>query len=250
MPSVTIVFLGRSAYLMRVAICDDDKNLRETLKRYTEAWAGKKGVSVTVTEYEKSETFLFHWSPAEHFDLLFLDIQMADMTGMELAEVIRKIDKKLPIAFVTGSKDYVFDGYRVGAINYLLKPVSEKDCANCLDRIYEDLASDSTQYLLIASNGKTQKLYYHDIYYFESFAHDIVVHTKNAGTFAFRKNISELESELAGTEFIRTHRSFLVNMNYVSSIKKTELTMENGANIQISRANWKLTNNAFIRQHI
>lgn len=238
---------------MKIAICDDDALLRGALKRYIENWAEKRQITISIHEYASAEIFLFHWSPEENFDILFLDIQMPNMSGVELAEIIRRVDKDLIIAFVTGSMDYVLEGYKVKASNYLVKPVREEDCAKYLDEVYEELSNADGKHLLINAPGKVRKINYQDIYYFESFAHDVVVHINEHGRreeLQFKKNIGELEAELANTQFIRTHRSFIVNMNHVSSVEKTCLILDDKTSIQISRANWKLVYDTFIRRFV
>lgn len=233
---------------MRIAICDNDMNFSDYMKKVINHWASDKGVKVNIVEYTTAEKFLFHWSPREEFDLIFLDILMDNMTGMELASIIRKIDQNVSIVFVSGSREYVFDGYNVGALNYLLKPVSVEACRKCLDTVHEKNTHIDDRCLLISKRTTTKKIPYDEIYYMESFSHYIIIHTV-AGEEKCKKNIKDLEDELPQDCFVRTHRSYIVNIRFIETIDKTSLTLENKVEIPVSRNQWQVTNNAFIMHH-
>ena len=87
--------------------------------------------------YSSATELLFYWSEGKSFDIAFLDIKMKNMSGVELARLLRKNDDLLIIVFITGLMDYVFQGYEVQALRYLLKPVKETDYFACLDRAAE-----------------------------------------------------------------------------------------------------------------
>ena len=236
-------------YLMRIAICDDDKLLVHLLEQYISNWSFNKNLKIETVTFSSAETFLFHWSPNEVFDLIFLDIQMGSMTGVELAEVIRKIDQNIAIVFVTGSREYILDGYNVEALNYLLKPISEVDCHKCLDKVYSRIEKTASLCLLVSIGATTRKIFYDEIYYLESYSHYIVAYTAD-GEVKFKKNIGLLEEELPETQFVRTHRSYIVNLQYIETIQKAMVILENSMHIPISRNYWQKTNNAFVTYHM
>ncbi|MGI6106206.1 MAG: LytR/AlgR family response regulator transcription factor [Raoultibacter sp.] len=235
---------------MRIAICDDDQSIIDLVTHYIDEWAKVKGVtSPEVETFNSSESFLFHWSSTTDFDLLFLDIKMSNMSGMELAHVVRTLNQTISIVFITGSREHILDGYEVGALHYLLKPISFEDCCKCLDRVEPLTAKIGEQSLMVAVDKKLQRILYSDIVYIESFSHYITIHTKTK-EFRSRKGISEVEEELDSEQFLRIHRSYIVNVKYISAIGKKELQLENGETLPISQMRYQEINRAFIAFHV
>ena len=118
---------------MKIAICDDEKNLRRDLRRLVEIHLELKGLSFSVSEYESGEQLLAD-SRSEDIDILFLDIEMPGKGGMETASLLRASGRKMLIIFITAYPDYVFQGYEVQAFHYILKPYQEKKIKEVLDR--------------------------------------------------------------------------------------------------------------------
>lgn len=233
---------------MKIAMCDDDKILTSIYSKYIRDWGKDHNESIEIAEFPSAEAFLYHWSPMEKFDILFLDIQMESMNGMELAKVIRSIDKTLPIVFITGCKDYVFEGYNVGALNYLIKPVSEASLRKSLDWVRDQVTLDDSLSIIVQTDGRIQKIHFDNIYHFESQGHYIIIHTKQ-GDVKFKKTITELAQEVDNSCFCRVQRSFIVNLKYVNSIASKSLTLENGTTLSIGAGYWHPLNEAFIRYH-
>ena len=192
---------------MRIAVCDDERNQTELTTGYIRAWAEKRGEQAEVFAYFSAAELLYHWSEGKSFDMAFLDIRMKNMTGVELARIFRKSDDRMAIVFISGLKDYVFQGYEVQALQYLLKPVREADCFACLDRARELVSLRGAETFLIPVEGRSVRLLYDEICTFEIFSHYIEVKSTK-GTFTFKKKMDELEQELPGDRFFRCHRSF------------------------------------------
>lgn len=233
---------------MRIAICDDDPNQISLTASYIDRWAKINNVTVELCKFSNAEAFLFQWSSSIVFDMAFLDIHMGGMSGIELAETIRKLDTQLIIVFITGLKEYVFRGYEIRALHYLLKPVKEKDCSKCLDQAYETIRGRKTDTFLLPVDGQIRKFSYEEIIYFEVFSHYIDVNTSK-GVFTYKKKISDLEKELPADRFIRCHRSCIVNLMYISSIEKNILTLDDGTCLTISGDRRRVTNEAFVKYH-
>lgn len=233
---------------MRIAICDDEKSQIQLTAGYVEKWAVDNDIKVEICRFNNAESFLFQWSTATVFDMAFLDIHMGGMSGIELAEKIRRIDEQLIIVFITGLKEYVFRGYEIRALHYLLKPVREKDCRRCLEQAYEIISRKRTDTFIIPAEGQMLKFLYEEIYYFEVFSHYVEAHTTR-GVFRYKKKISDLERELPARQFTRCHRSCIVNLMYVASVEKMMLKMDDNTVLPISGDRRRLTNEAFIKYH-
>lgn len=230
---------------MRIAICDDELFQIQLMETYIKKWATQNNIVINLCTFPNAESFFFEWSSKTNFDIIFLDIQMKHMSGMDLAEIIRKLDNHLIIVFITGLKEYVFRGYEVKALHYLIKPVKEKDCHKCLNDAYTLIQKRRSNTLLIPVNSQIRKFYYDDIYYFEVFSHYIDVHI-NEKVYKYKKKISDLENELPSNQFIRCHRSCIVNIIYIKAIDKKFLVMDNGVELIVSKDRWHATNQAFL----
>lgn len=231
---------------MHIAICDDDSVLVAILRAHIESWALKNGQQITISTFENAENFLLNWTSSARFDLLFLDIKMKKMTGMELAEVIRKADSEMDIVFVAADRDLVFKGYEVGALNYLIKPIEEEGCHKCLTKAKERLTSLESSSLVVQIDGRLVRIRYDDIMYFESAAHYLHLYTIKE-KLRYRKKIGETEAELSDMkEFTRIHRSYLVSLRYVSSVEESSVVLENKVSLPIGRKYWQDTYRAFV----
>ena len=166
--------------MLRIAICDDEVNARESLYLQLERIL-HEGEEV-VYEFSSGNAAV-RWlekHPGE-IDLLFLDVEMADMNGMETAHNIRKFNRELLIVFVTGYADYVFDGYSVGALDYLMKPVDMDKLWHTVKRVRElQLREQEEMYTLRNTEG-TYRFRLRDILYFYSDRRQVVLVCSQSG---------------------------------------------------------------------
>lgn len=218
---------------MNICICDDDKSLCEDLKNMI-----LKHGQHNVTVYHSAEGMLFECESHYPFDCVFLDIQMKEINGIECARKIREFDKKIGIIFLSAIKDYVFEGYEVNAIRYLLKPLNQDKCFEILDLVEESVQKEH-HYLYI---NKT-KIDCADILYIESYGHYCSIHTDKA--LETKSSLSELYSQLP-EGFIQTHRSYIVNLSHIEAVLKEGCLLSDETVIPISRNSVKKVNNAFM----
>jgi DNA-binding LytR/AlgR family response regulator len=194
--------------------------------------------------YPSAEAMLFdveNWSDA---DGLILDIEMGAMNGMALAKAIRLNDAHIPILFITGYEHFVFEGYDVGAVTYLLKPASESKLFTALDRV-RTMSEKSKAVLLLEGKDAFEKVYLSDVIYLESHKHDTEVVTLKT-QITINKGISQFESELSDRGFCMPHRSYLVNIERISKITKTAVLMDGGHEIPIARGKWAQVNQCYL----
>ena len=229
---------------MRIAICEDENTARDKLKKYIGDWKSTKGLSIDIQCFENAESFLCTW-PEVHFDLVFLDIKMKHMSGLQLAEAIRKSDRDVMLVFISSFQEYILKGYDVDALHYIIKPVSNEKLIPVLDKAYH-ICSSGTMDALFASGGDEKKhVDLSSINYISMFSHTAEIHTENE-VYTLRKTADELSQELPA-QFIRCHRSYIVNLYKVDCIYKESLLLKDGTEIPVSRNNRKSVNVAFIR---
>lgn len=231
--------------MIKIAVCDDEKSERQLLCKYIEEWAAGKGDTAAIRCFESAESFLFSWEDEKAYDALILDIEMGNMNGMELAGKIRETDGEIPILFVTGYTEYMQYGYDVDALHYLLKPVRREKLFSVLDRLPE--RRTGTEKIFLQTEEGNIRVLLRDVWYVEAEGHRCVLHTKS-GSIALKEGISGMEKRLeAYPSIIKSHRSYLVNLEHVSSVLKEELLLDNQERVPLSRNMRKAANDAFIR---
>ena len=212
---------------MRIAICDDEKNIRELIgnkvtKQYPEA---------EIAFFSSGEELLLSdWQ----IDILFLDIRMSGRNGMETAIELRQKNNDVIIIFVTAVEEYVFQAFDVGAFHYIVKPIDDTKFADVIHRAVNELNSQTQnrkeseeKYLMIHNGGVHTKIEIEDIVYAEVFNRKVVIH-KTDETIEYYGKMSALEA-LAGDNFFRPHRAYLINFKYVEKYDANTIYLEKGS---------------------
>lgn len=215
---------------MNIAYCEDEKIQKEILEELLCRW-GK----VNLVWYESAEQMLFECDGRYPFDLIILDIQMRNQNGMELARQIRRDDPQVPLLFLTATKEYVFEGYEINALRYLIKPIQPSQLFAILDEIQ---ASTKRSILL---NGNRIDL--NALVYVEAEAHycHLVFEDHRQKE---KIGIRELKTMLDDS-FVMIHRSYLVNIAKVDQIRREELSA-GSFTLPVARSQLKTVSEAFI----
>lgn len=232
---------------MRIAICDDEEAQRALIIKYLQEWAVQCGQIVETASFSGAESFLFEWEEDKLFDLLILDIEMGGLSGMELARKIREENEEIPILFITGYESYMAQGYEVSAIQYLLKPMYKDKLFAALTKLQKGKKAEEK--MPFQTEDGQLFLTPSQIWYVEAAGHYSILHNSEGG-YQIRHSFTEVLKMLgARKEFVHCHRSYLVNVQHVSAITKTDLIMDNRVKIPISRGSYKTVNQAFITSY-
>jgi len=219
---------------MRIAICDDDKQDREKIRQYVmEHGNNIPSVSFDISTYSSGEELLYAHHDGASFDLLFLDINMKDINGIEAALEIRKVNKYTLIFFISGFTQYVSAAFALNAFQFLIKPVKKDSFEREFRRALKKYLMTCKKYV-IESNQRATTLEIKDILYIECSDHKIIVHIEHHIYEKYGK-LNDEEVSLAPFGFLRTNQSYLVNMAYISEITQTDVILTNGEQIAISR---------------
>lgn len=231
--------------MIKIAICDDEQAQCALLKRYVSLWGSSTGRPVQIHTFCSSEQFLFRWDEDKSFDLLVLDIEMGSMNGMELAKKLRREKADVGIVFVTGFEQYMSEGYEVEALHYLLKPVQKEKLFAVLERATAREAAEKRH--VFGTREGAVSLPLPKVWYVEAQKHTCVLHAEG-GVYVLPQGIGSIRQELAAEpDFQTCHRSYLVNLKRVSAIFQTELVLDNGERLPVSRGMSAAVNQAFIR---
>ena len=232
---------------MRIAICDDEEKVRKILAEK----ARQLCPEAEVLCYVSGEELL---SADRAPDILFLDIRMPGPGGMETAARLREKHKRMILIFVTAAEEYVFRAFDVGAFHYLVKPFTQQKFASVLlgaAKLYRELwqtadrrgGQEEEKGIMIFSGGSHIRVCLNDIVYAEVFNRKVVIH-KMAEDMEYYGKLSELE-KLAGEDFFRPHRSYLVNFRYVAQYDSTKIVMEKGT-VPMAKKNYPL----FVKRYL
>lgn len=230
-----------------VAICDDSREILYNLSAAVKKWAEAEGITVKIDIFSSAETFWYRYEEQPDFDILLLDIEMPEMNGVELAKKIRQTNNGLQIVFITGFPDFIAEGYEVSALHYLMKPVTYDKLSEVLCRAAEKLKKTEKP-ILLSVNGEIRRIPTDQIISVEAFAHTCVITTTDSA-LETKTNITAIEKildEAAAGSFVRCHRSYIVGVRYIKSLSKTDITLDDGTKIPLSRGNYQTVHQAFI----
>lgn len=221
---------------MRIAIVENEEKERnhycELLKEYEKENAGTKN---EVFLFDNGFDFIEKY-PSD-LDCIFMDIDMPQINGMETSKKIREIDPDVIIIFVTNLPQFAIDGYKVQALDFLLKPFRYIDLKVELEKIkrYRE-TKIKTKSLWITQKGNTKRIQLDDIIYIEVIHHDVIIHTLN-DEVKFRGSLTAIEEKLDELTFERIGNSFIVNLRFVEGIVKGECKLTGNIYLPISRNN-------------
>lgn len=213
-------------------IVEDEKPAAAVLEKCLSRYGEENSIQFSVSVCYNPIEFLENYQPL--YDIIYMDISMPEMTGMEAAKRLRKIDTNVMLIFVTSLAQYALEGYTVGAFDYILKPVRYYDFALKLRWAVEHLPEKKDHTLLLVSDGVKTCLHLSQLMYAETDGHYIVYHTKG-GELRQYGSLTNLEGDLADDSFVRCNSCYLVNMAHISSISGLSLKLDDGTVLKISQ---------------
>ena len=220
-----------------ILLVEDEQGAAALLRRYIENSSDGHRLAV----FGKAAEAL-SFAAQNKVDLFILDIQLLDYRGTELARQLRAQDKRVTLAFLTAAREYVFEGYEVQAVRYLLKPMQQEKVFELLDLARQNLQEQPSLILNCADEKK--KLYLSQIAAIEAQGHYLIFHT-TTGQLQQKASLSSLAGHL-GDSFVMSHRSFYVNLAHLLRISRTECTLDTGLTVPVSRGAYKNLNEQFI----
>lgn len=221
--------------MVHIAVVEDDSGYREKilnyLKEYEQESKERFHISVFTDGNEIAEEY------KADYDIILMDIEMGFMDGMTAAGKIRKLDSEVVIIFITNMPQFAMEGYKVDALDYVLKPIGYYAFSQRIDRALSRMKRRKKRYLTISIKGGLKKIDVSQITYIEVSDHELVYHTEG-GDFLTKGSLSEVENEMKDSGFFRCNKCYLLNLDYVEMMQNNDVLV-GGVWIQVSRAKKK-----------
>lgn len=221
--------------MIRIAIVEDNEHDRETLKKCLIRYEKESKYKFIIKEFQDGEDIITNYTAK--YDLIIMDIEMMFLNGMKAAEKIRQLDTDVVIIFITNAPQYAIQGYKVNALDYMLKPVAYFSFSETMNRALRKIKTREKEYVTIAVKGGKMKLDVSHICYVEVQDHLLIYHTTD-GEFVTKGTIRDVDGQLDPGHFFRCNRCYLVNLEYVENYQGSDITV-NGDIIQVSRSRRK-----------
>ena len=218
--------------MLKIAIVENEAEQVELLRGYVARYSDESGQKCRVFVYPNGLEFISGYKPG--FDVVFMDIKMPLIDGMEAAERLRRIDKDVILIFVTNMAQLAIRGYKVNAMDFMVKPVSYFDFSLEMNKVLREHERRVDEFVWVKTAGVLRRVNYGDIYYIEIIMHDIYMHMESE-TINFRGSLKNLEEKLDPHMFSRCNNCYVVNLQYVTGVKDDVVILENGAELRVSR---------------
>lgn len=230
--------------MLRVAVCDDNSDFLDQSINFIERWSEQSKTPLEIFRFDNGDE-LIQKSTAVPIDIIFLDIIMPFLNGMDTAKEIRQTNRSVKLIFLTSSPEFALESYSVKAHDYLLKPITYEKIKTILDECNHDLNKEPKHIVFKTAFGY-QKLFYYDIEYAEAQGKRVTFYLRSGETvnavepfYSFVKRFENCN------DFFKCHRSYLVYLHNVDHFNMTEIITKSGRRIPIARGYGKAFQEAY-----
>lgn len=220
--------------MIRIAICDDFPDVVTQLNKYLSEYQQLNERQLDVKSFYNAEDLWEHLKE-NRCDLVILDIELVEMNGVELGQLIRTElnDYAMKIVYISAKNCYDRQLFDVQPLNFLPKPIDKEKLFKMIDLTIQ-LSNNNERFFTFENKQGAFRIKFSDILYFESFGHYLRISTKS-GDYEFKSTMSEVMEQISEARFIQVHRSYIINYDNTSHIKYEEITMSNGYVVPVSR---------------
>jgi len=225
-----------------IAVVEDEKEYSSKLEKYLLEYGKENNLKFHINIFADAVSFLKDFKC--NYDIIYLDIRMPIINGMDAAKEIRKKDSKVIIIFVTNLVQYAIEGYEVNALDYILKPINYYDFCLKINRAIEHMPKSNYQSVILKSENGETRIDLRNLIYVETKGHQLVLHTVNRDFFKY-ESLKKFELDLNSDDFVKINSCYLVNMNFVQSFDSSSVHLKNNVDLQMSRPRRKEAIEAF-----
>lgn len=225
---------GMGVGMIKTAFCDDDLLAINEMNLLLDQYCQENGQEIARTIFHSPLELLAEIEKGAHFDILFLDIIMPGQNGINVAREIRQNDRTVKIIFLTSSSEFAVESYTVDAFFYVVKPVGAEDFCRLMDSAISQCEREKRGSLVLRCKNGITRIALEKLIYCEVIGRTLVFHLESGMNLESIGSLDELSGELAQYgSFLRPHRSFLINMEYIQSISYKAITLDNLERIPI-----------------
>ena len=222
--------------ILNIAICDDEIISIEKLADKVKDYCKEKNTQYAISVYRSGEELLS--DNTDEFDIIFLDVDMHELNGIDAAREIRKKNKEVLIVYVSGYVQYAPLGYGVKAFAYLLKNDMDILFCDVMDNLFSELKIRN-EVFRIKTDKENISLPLKEIIFIESFDKTVDIHIVNGKKYTAKAQINDIYCELKSKGFLQIHKSYIVNMQHIIRIKNYIVTLSDGRELMASQRRWK-----------
>lgn len=231
--------------MYRIAICEDEALFRREQEAICRGICDRLNIDYEITAFETGAAFLAAYADGDRYDLLLLDIVMDELNGMELARVMRRQGSDAAIVFITSNPGFAIEGYDVGALHYLMKPLDGQALGKVIAADYQRRFSRS--YLFLKLGAQNLRLPLKEIICLETVGKHVKITTLD-GELETATKLTELLEQVSNENFYRCHVGYVINLAHIKTLSRTLATAVNGKTIPVSRSYQKKVQKAFLKQ--
>ena len=231
---------------MRIAVCDDDEQELTHLMELITEYQLRRGVSNDCVFFNNSTEFLCDIKGGE-YDLILLDVLMPEISGIQVAQELRQLDKNVKFIFISSSPEFAVESYSVGAYYYLLKPVDASSLFPLLDKVGGELFIQEEQGFVLKDRKGVVMISFEGLEYVEVINKTVSFHMADGVIREVTAALTDVEEKLLSrSEFIKPHRSYLVNLKYVQSVGVSSIVTKNEHSVPVSRRRRNQIQDAYV----
>lgn len=221
--------------MINIAICDDDISITLEIENNLKRIGKEKGISLSIEVFGDGKDLVDEIYGGENYDIIYLDIEMKKLNGLDTAKKIRNIDRIVSIIYVTSYKGYAMDAFEVQPFQFIVKPIDTGRFSRIFMAAYQNVIRGD-YFFRYNSHRQSYKILLSDIIYFESQVRMVNIFKSNKETITYYAKINEIEKQInkSKADFWRIHQSYLVNRRHIYRISYSQVELSNGTVLPIS----------------
>lgn len=219
--------------MLKIAICDDDAKFCESFQRMLNHYFETIEAEISLKIHLTGEALCASFSQTK-YDLIFLDIELTGINGVNAGQILRQQSKEVQIVYVSSKEEYAMQLFQNRPFDFLVKPITQKRLSTLLDTYFQ-VFPIADRYFTYTADRRKQQIAVGEILYFESLRKQLRIMTDTGEIMIYAK-LTDILSEPFSGQFLRIHQSFLVNIRHIKEFRYGEITLTNGTVLPISRS--------------
>lgn len=234
--------------MIKIAFCDDDLSVLNELRILLDRYRVERNLEIVYTAFQSPLELLAEIEKGARYDILFLDVIMPGETGIDTAAEIRGFDDNVKIIFLTSSAEYAVQSYTVGAYFYQMKPIWEDSFFRLMDSAVATCKKEQGNSLILRCRTGITRIELSRLEYCEVIHRTLFIHMANGTVLESTGSLDELSKQLEPSGlFLRPHRSFLVNLDFIQNLSSHSITMSCATEIPLPRGKYHEVKDAYLK---